>query len=301
MSERPLSPSIEALLNSLGEGVYMVDSDRRVIFWNAAAERITGFPAAEVLGRRCADNVLIHVDGAGRELCTGCCPLAATLQDSGTRRDRVYLHHREGHRVAVDVRTIPLDLEDGSRAGAEVFSEAGSREALLEEIGELRRLSLADTLTGLPNRRYLEAALSSGLAAMKRSEMPFGVLFMDLDRFKDVNDRLGHQAGDAVLASVARTLLGSVRPFDTVGRWGGEEFLGIFPRVTPESLLELAQRLRNLVAVTEPVFQGEPIRVTVSIGASMARPSDDMKSLVKRADRLMYESKSLGRNRVTAG
>jgi diguanylate cyclase (GGDEF)-like protein/PAS domain S-box-containing protein len=292
---------MEALLNSLGEGVYMVDTDRRVIFWNAAAERITGFSAGEVLGRRCADNILIHVDGAGRELCTGCCPLAATLNDSATRTGRVYLHHKEGHRVAVEVRTIQVVLEDGTRAGAEVFSEAGSREALLEEIGELRRLSLADTLTGLPNRRYLEVALSSGLAALKRNGVPFGVLFMDLDRFKDVNDRLGHQAGDAVLASVARTLQGSVRPFDTVGRWGGEEFLGVFPRVTPDNLMELAQRLRKLVAVTEPVFQGEPVRVTVSIGAAMARPDDDEDSLVKRADRLMYESKSLGGNRVAAG
>jgi diguanylate cyclase (GGDEF)-like protein len=143
--------------------------------------------------------------------------------------------------------------------------------------------------------------LDARLAAMRRNDIVFGVMFIDIDRFKRCNDTHGHRAGDAVLAAVGRTLLNSVRPFDTVGRWGGEEFLGVFPRISGETLMEIALRLRNLVAATGGEFQGTVIRVTVSIGATLARPGDDIETLVSRADALMYRSKENGRNRVTLG
>lgn len=301
MPEPILGDAAETLLKALGEGIYLVDPNRRIVFWNDAAERITGFRAAEVLGRRCADNILVHVDATGRQLCTGCCPLAATIDDSLPRRSKVFLNHREGHRVAVDVQTLKLALEDGSEVGAEIFTETGSREALLDQIGELQRLSLADPLTGLPNRRQIEAVMAASLAAMKRNGIPFGVLFLDIDRFKLVNDRLGHVAGDRVLVTVAKTLLASVRPFDTVGRWGGEEFLGVFPGISRANLMEIAERLRSLVAVSRTSCQGGETTVTVSVGATMALPEDDETALVERADSLMYQGKNAGRNRVFQG
>jgi diguanylate cyclase (GGDEF)-like protein/PAS domain S-box-containing protein len=301
MPEPILGAAAETLLKTLGEGVYLVDPDRRIIFWNAAAERITGFGQAEVIGKRCADNILVHVDETGRQLCTGCCPLAATLNDGQPRRSTVFLNHREGHRVAVQVQTLRLTLEDGSVVGAEIFTETGSREALLEQIGELQRLSLADPLTGLPNRRQMESVIAARSAAMRRNGIPFGVLFVDIDRFKAVNDRFGHIAGDKVLVTVAKTLLSSVRPFDTVGRWGGEEFLGIFPGISPANLQDIAERLRNLVAASHTGCEGHSISVTVSIGATMALPEDDETSVTARADALMYQGKNAGRNRVVQG
>ncbi len=289
------------LLDSVSDGVYMVDEDRTVLFWNAAAESLTGFTAAEVMGRRCADNILIHVDENGKSLCSGCCPLSDTLADSVPRRGRVFLHHREGHRVAVDIHTLSLSLEDGTRVGVEVFREAGSTASLQQEIDELRRLSLADPLTGLPNRRQMEAVLSASVAAMRRNGIPFGVLFVDIDHFKAANDRYGHAAGDRVLLTIARTLLASVRPFDVIGRWGGEEFLGVFPMLSARNLVEIAERLRHLVEATSAVYEGTVIPVTVSIGATAALPEDDETSVTTRADALMYQSKQLGRNRVVQG
>ena len=301
MPETTLGAAAETLLKALGEGIYLVDTDRRIVFWNEAAERITGFSQAEVLGRKCSDSVLISVDAAGRNLCADCCPLMATLGDDISRHMAVFMHHKEGYRIAVDIRTLKLTLENGSIIGAEVFTETGSREALLEQIGELQRLSLADALTGLPNRRQMEAVIAARSAAMRRNGIPFGVLFVDIDRFKDVNDHYGHIAGDKVLVTVAKTLLGSVRPFDTVGRWGGEEFLGIFPGISPANLLDIAERLRNLVAASHTGCEGNSIAVTVSIGATMALPEDDETSVTARADSLMYQGKNAGRNRVVQG
>jgi diguanylate cyclase (GGDEF)-like protein len=194
-----------------------------------------------------------------------------------------------------------LPLETGKKLAVELFHETGSQRAMQEEIFELRKLSLADPLTGLPNRRQLEAVLEARLAAMRRNDIVFGVMFIDIDHFKGCNDTFGHAAGDAVLSAVARTLFSSVRPFDTVGRWGGEEFLGIFPRISQPALIEIANRLRNLTAATSAEFEGAQIRVTISIGATLAQPEDNMETLVSRVDELMYNSKVHGRNRVTAG
>ena len=301
MTDEFLPAHFQAVLQAVGEGVYILDEVRKVVFWNREAQRITGYTASEVVGRKCSDNILVHVDQHGRELCSGCCPVAATLKDSENRQATVYLHHRLGHRVAVDVRTMLLDLGGGRRLAVELFHETGSRRAMQDEIAELRMLSLADPLTGLPNRRQLEAVLDARLAAMRRNGIAFGVMFLDIDHFKRCNDTHGHQAGDAVLATVARTLFASVRPFDTVGRWGGEEFLGVFPRISRETLHEIADRLHNLVAATRAEFEGTVISVTVSIGATLANEGDDIETLIARADALMYRSKEQGRNRVTLG
>ncbi len=289
------------ILQAVGEGVYILDGERRVLFWNEEAERITGYTASEVVGRKCSDNILVHVDENGKKLCMGCCPVAATLNDALSRRITVYLHHKLGHRVAVDVRTMLLHPEAGEKMAVELFYEAGSQRAMQEEIDHLRTLSLVDPLTGLPNRRQLEAVLDARLAAMRRNDITFGVMFIDIDHFKRCNDNYGHQVGDKVLAAVARTLLGSVRPFDTVGRWGGEEFIGVFPRISLPTLMEIATRLKNLVAATSAEHQGTETTVTVSMGITLARPEDTADTIVSRADSLMYESKEQGRNRVTPG
>jgi diguanylate cyclase (GGDEF)-like protein/PAS domain S-box-containing protein len=289
------------ILQAVGEGVYILDGDRRVQFWNHEAEHITGYTASEVVGRKCSDNILVHVDEHGKKLCMGCCPVEATLRDAKSRQITVYLHHKMGHRVAVEARTMLLPMEAGKKLAVELFHEAGSQRAMQEEIAHLRTLSLVDPLTGLPNRRQLEAVLDARLAAMRRNDIAFGVMFIDIDDFKLCNDLHGHQAGDQVLAAVARTLLSSVRPFDTVGRWGGEEFLGIFPRISLPTLVEIAARLKNLVAATSAEHQGTEIGVTVSMGITLARPGDTAETLVSRADALMYRSKEDGRNRVTSG
>ncbi len=125
----------KSLLDSMADGVYFVDTDRRITSWNKAAERITGYTAREVLGRSCADNVLRHVDESGRELCVAGCPLAAVVQDGRMREARVYLHHKLGHRTPVDVRATAMRDAAGKIMGAvEIFHAASERLNILEEI-----------------------------------------------------------------------------------------------------------------------------------------------------------------------
>ena len=288
------------IVENMHDGLYFVDRERRITYWNKGAERITGYTAAEVVGTSCADNILVHVDALGRQLCQGSCPLIATMADGAAHETEVYLHHKLGHRLPVWVRTSPLLDADGSFVGAvEIFTETSSRQALQAQVEELKKLALVDALTGLPNRRHLESQLHARLEELRRSRIGFGLLFLDIDHFKRFNDRYGHDVGDQVLTVVANTLALSVRPFDTVCRWGGEEFAGIFPHTDTETLQGIAERLRVLVAHSRVNTGIGVLTVTVSIGGTLAQAEDSAATLVKRADGFMYDSKANGRNRVT--
>jgi diguanylate cyclase (GGDEF)-like protein len=163
----------------------------------------------------------------------------------------------------------------------------------------MKRLALLDPLTQLPNRRFLESKLEAHLTEARGTGASFGLLFLDIDHFKEFNDLYGHDVGDQVLCSVANTLKGAVRPFDTVGRWGGEEFLGLFPNADSHHLLGIAERLRMLVQHSRVDTPHGPLGATVSLGGVIAAPQDEASSLLTRADSLMYLSKQGGRNRVS--
>jgi diguanylate cyclase (GGDEF)-like protein/PAS domain S-box-containing protein len=293
---------LREILDNLDVGVYFVDRERRITYWNRAAENITGYASEDVLGKRCADNLLVHVDEHGTRLCLAGCPLEATMREGDRREAHVFLHHREGHRVAVSVRAHPMRDPEGAIVGAvETFSETLSQADLLGRLEELRRLSLHDHLTGLANRRFAEATLASRLEEWRRYEIPFGVLFIDIDHFKRVNDDFGHDTGDEVLRMVARSMLNASRSFDVVARWGGEEFVAVVPNTSEEQLFAVANRHRHLVGNSRLQSDRRDVAVTVSIGATVVREGDTAEEVIRRADQLLLQSKSSGRNTITLG
>jgi diguanylate cyclase (GGDEF)-like protein/PAS domain S-box-containing protein len=285
------------VMDNLHEGIYFVDSDRTITYWNKGAENLTGYAAKEMLGKRCSDDLLMHVDDRGTALCAEGCPLQKTMVDGSPCEAEVYLRHKSGHRLPVSLRVIPVIDPDNKLTGAvEIFTDHSERVALLQKIARLQRDALLDPLTGLANRRYATETLRSMLDQMLRYGWTFGILFMDIDLFKTINDTYGHDVGDQVIKMVARTLQANSRSFDIVARWGGEEFLAIIVNVNEENLHRVAYKLRTLVAKSSLHVGDERIGVTISLGATLARPEDTMETLVKRADQAMYRKKLKGRN-----
>lgn len=285
----------EAILSNLHDGLYVVDKQRRVTLWNEAAERITGYTAAEVIGSRCSDSILIHVDQEGHELCHTLCPLAATIKDGASREADVFLHHKQGHRIPVSIRITPLTDTDGNIIGGiELFTDSSSLNSLRQRLNHLEKLALVDALTELPNRRQVESEIRAQLAAYERNGVPFCVLFADIDRFKRFNDEHGHEAGDLALKTVARTMASSVRPYDTIGRWGGEEFVGVLPNCNAPGGEEIAQRLCMLVRHSRVETREGSLRLAISMGGAVAVSGDTVESLVARADAMMYQQKQRG-------
>jgi diguanylate cyclase (GGDEF)-like protein len=228
--------------------------------------------------------------------------LASTIADGAFRDAEVFLHHKDGHRVPVWIRAAPLhDTAGNIIGGAELFTDLSAGNAITTKVQELEKLSFLDNLTQLANRRYLEMELESRISEKHRYDAGFGVVFMDIDFFKRFNDTYGHDVGDRVLKAVARTFMNTGRPSDLMGRWGGEEFIGILKRVDDDGLRSAAERIRSLVEKSHIRENGLTLKVTASIGGTLAAKTDTAGSIIKRADTLLYRSKENGRNRCTIG
>lgn len=300
----------EKILEKVDTGIYFVDRARNLVFWNKGAEKITGFSKSEIMGKYCYDNILNHVNEAGCNLCLNGCPLEATVRDGEERSEIVYLHHKLGHRVRVKIKAIAIYEESKIIGCVEMFEPCVesnlNREFSLPQSctdytsEELRIFALYDQLTEIPNRRYLESTLHTRFMEYELLGLPFGLLFMDIDHFRDFNNAYGHDVGDKILKMVSKTFLSAIRKTDFIGRWGGEEFVGIFPMVGLKELSYIAEKIRvltNQSIIREP--NGQKYQVTISLGGTVARPGDTMESILKRADEQMYLSKKNGRNQST--
>lgn len=173
-------------------------------------------------------------------------------------------------------------------------------EVLRQERDRYWDLAHHDHLTGLPNRRMLDKALLDCMMDCRHKAAPFAVLMFDIDRFKAINDRFGHGTGDRVLQELASVLRHSSRRSDIIGRYGGEEFLYLLPGHTLDEAVLQAERVRTGLAERPFAAQDERVNLTVSVGATEATPEDTPQGLLKRVDRLLYEAKRTGRNRIVA-
>ncbi len=291
------------LLDNVSDGVYFVTPKRQILYWNKAAEEITGFSADDVVGRYCFNNILNHVDERGFNLCHTGCPLQATIEDGQARQIEVFLHHKNGFRVPVIVKARPIYNAQGEIIGAvETFSESSDLRAMRQKAQELEQAVMMDALTGIGSRRYIERNLQIAILNHTRFGIPFGLALIDVDHFKRINDTFGHDIGDQILRIVAQTLHKNLRSADAIARWGGDEFLAIITNIEQRDLRAVVEKLRILVEESRlRLPDKKSIGVTISIGATTATVQDTPESILKRADQFLYLSKSQGRNHITIG
>lgn len=291
--------SYRDLLDSLYDGVYLLDRNRVIRYWNKAAERISGFTAKEVIGRSCADDILMHINSDGCNLCEKGCPVTETLKNCKRHEDVVFLRHKSGHRIQVHIRCSPIYDDQNNVIGVvESFYEANKIRELEREIVSLKHDAFVDTLTGLYNRRHIIKQLEGSMDEFHRYDHTFGVVLIDVDHFKKINDTHGHAVGDQVLQMISNTLSHNTRASDVIGRWGGEEFIGICRNIRGIfHLHEIATRLKLLIAASTRMDQPF-VHCTVSIGVSISVAGDSVQDILRRADELLYKAKNGGRNRV---
>jgi diguanylate cyclase (GGDEF)-like protein/PAS domain S-box-containing protein len=286
------------LLDQMSDGVYVVTPDRRITYWNAGAERITGYDAQEVLGHSCAEGILRHIGDTGQQLCLHGCPLVAVMEDGKPRKAVVYLHHKDGHCVPVRVWGEALRSPAGKIVGCvQVFSttlassDAGRR--------KVRNDDSQDPVTGLAARRFGDLHLQTLMGAAGNGVLKLGVLSIGTDHLEDVNDRFGRETADEVLRMIGQSLANGLRRGDLAVRWGAREFLALLPGTDAGGLQVCAERVRMLVENSWIMNGGAQVRVTVSVGATIAASTETAEDLVARADSFMRASQLSGCNRVT--
>ncbi|MDH7788216.1 two-component system cell cycle response regulator [Ochrobactrum sp. 19YEA23] len=182
--------------------------------------------------------------------------------------------------------------------------DRGKLQIITQDLSErsqtLEHAALTDSLTGMQNRRYFDEALKEYLVQFDRIQRPVGLMIIDLDHFKAVNDTHGHDIGDVVLQEVARCLRDYTRYHDVVARLGGEEFAVLAPNMDAELMIKLANRIRKAIATLEIDLGDVKLTVTVSIGLAIWDRRETSKDLYRRADKMLYAAKNMGRNRVCA-
>ena len=290
----------ESLADRIFDGLIEVDGKGRIKLWNAAAERITGHPGRSTLGRHLQQQPARHVSEAGCELADALVPLLMTIRDGQPRESLAYLTHADGYRLTTLARTAPiLDKKRKVVGGFEIFTDNKALIAAFRAVQRTEETILFDPLTGIGNRPHIEAKVRSAIEDLRERGSRSGILFIDVDNFKDFNDTYGHLVGDRILRVAANTLRQNLRGSDSCGRWGGEEFIALVYDLDSAGLKKVAEKLRAAVSQAKVREKEADLGVTISIGASLVRPDDTYQSLMERADQLMYESKRLGRDRVT--
>jgi diguanylate cyclase (GGDEF)-like protein/PAS domain S-box-containing protein len=297
--EQGIEGAFRHILDAISDGVYVTGPDRTIVYWSAGAERITGYAAGEVVGHRCDEEILVHTDLTGTRLCVSGCPLQDCI-DTGEEHSisEVFLRRKDGERLAVYVKTALFEIEQ-ERYGVEIFGELESvaGKELARRSQELSDSAVSDPLTGLFNRRYLDASLSQQFAMFKRLGRRYGVIQMDIDTLKEINDRLGHAAGDEAIGFVADILSANAREMDVTARFGGDEFVIICALATQDDLAVYGRRLVRLVHDSRSALAEDAgLRVTVSAGGSLVAADDpDERAVLARADAAMYRAKHRGR------
>lgn len=210
------------------------------------------------------------------------------------------LKSRNGTQVnGVDIEgEAPLNERDRILVGSTVIGLFVRDEAELSHDEAMYFSATSDVLTGLDNRRQLREHLKHQLARARRQNHQIAFLLLDLDHFKSVNDRYGHDVGDEALCHVASLLKKSCRESDLVARWGGEEFALCLPDTTPDHALALAERIRQSIEMSPLYINGHVVQMTACLGGTCYRPGDDSDTLFQRADQMLYRAKNAGRNRV---
>jgi diguanylate cyclase (GGDEF)-like protein/PAS domain S-box-containing protein len=280
----------EVTLNCIGDAVACTDTAGNITFLNVVAEKMTGWPRAEAAGRPLAEVFRI-VDANNREAARTR-PAPGAAQDCAISND--ILIRRDGVEISIEDSVSTIHNRLGDETGAViVFRDVSATRAMaLEMIHSAHH----DFLTKLPNRVLLNDRVERAIALAGRHGKKVGLLFLDLDGFKHINDSLGHPIGDKLLQSVAGRLLDCVRDSDTVSRQGGDEFVVLLSEIEhADDAVLIATRMLKAVAVAHSICDHE-LHVTASIGVSV-HPDDgpDAETLIKNADTAMYQAKENGR------
>ena len=287
------------ILESASDGMIIADQFGTMSIVNPAAERITGIPASVLVGRSVRELSEMVRPGGDPDCAVIGMPIRRAMEvGEPTYGREITFRRNDGTMIYAVIDIVPLRGEQAERDGILLTIHDVTERTMMEQ--RLSLLALHDALTGLPNRRLFDDRGEHAIIAAQRDGGSVGVIVVDLDNFKPVNDRFGHPAGDEVLVEVARRLTRCVREGDTVARFGGDEFVVLLRSVRNcDELDEVRERLQD--ALEEPhTIAGESVLVTASIGASLLASAEDrLSDLLHQADSRMYAVKRGRRKELT--
>lgn len=281
--------------DSLSDGVYIVDKERKILYWNRGAQALTGYSQDEILGRYCYSGVFAHTDGTGCMLCEVNCPILKVIETGQPQYNRMFFRHKDRRRMAVAMHCVPLKNEGEETVGAvAMFRDASEAAALDDAYNKLREFSEKDALTGAVNRRQLDKIIPDQLALLKRSGISFSVILLVIDHFKQIKKTLGREKANEILVHFAQLLRRQCRASDIIGRFKEGTFFILLRLQNLELAVQMAERLRIAVSTSKLL----PRNLTASMGVTEAIIDDTASDLMKRVAEALHLAGSGGGNRV---
>jgi PAS domain S-box-containing protein len=267
-----------SVLENLPVGVYVLDRERRVRFWNRGAEQITGYLAHEVVGQACR-GPLQHCDAQGRVLCGDRCPVTATFHDGHPQQNYVFSLHKQGHRVGMQIHTLPIFESRDSVAGVTVVFEEAPASGGTESFGSLMYGCL-DPITGVPSQRLTRAVLAESVVGLEETHGGFGLLLIRVLGLKEFSAKHGANSMVPFLRATAQTIRHRLGGEDFVGRWDEHEFLAVLHSPSPVTVAAMAETIERLLSQSEISWWGDRFLIDAVVAHTVARPGDQVEALI---------------------
>jgi diguanylate cyclase (GGDEF)-like protein/PAS domain S-box-containing protein len=270
------------ILESLKTGLCVADRERRILFWNEGAESITGYLRHEVVGHLCNNNILRHCSGSSCELCGERCALTAVLHSAKPVEATGYLHHKAGHRLFVHLWVLPLRDQHGSVTGTVQCFEGRIPNPDRRTSG--LTAGFLDPVTGISKHTVMHSRLREALAIFTETNIPFGVLCIQLHGMDHFRANYGPEAENSILRAAAQTIMNSLRPTDYVGRWADDQFLAVLAGCRPTSLEAIGDRIGRIVASGGIEWWGEELHLAVTVVKTLPQAAENLESLLRRIE-----------------
>ena len=290
----------QTVLDALDTGVYIVDRNRRIRFWNEAAEKITGYLRQDVVGHFLRDHLLTTSDGTGDLDLDPLDPINIAFRDGKSSLISVSILHKEGYRLPITLRTNPIRNSHGAViAAAESFDktipflESTRRHSGLADFGCL------DVLTGVAAQGFMDTQIRENLITFGEHHIPFGILLLQIDELDQHRTKRGPGVVPTILRIIAQSIENCLRPTDVLGCWGKYQFLAILADCKEMEVPLVGERARRIISRSKIEWWGDKFSVTSPIGGAGCRIGDNVESLIARADASLLESITKGGNRVT--
>jgi diguanylate cyclase (GGDEF)-like protein/PAS domain S-box-containing protein len=289
----------QTVLDNLHTGVYIVDRNRRIRFWNEGAEQITGYLRQDVVGRFLREHLLATGDVVKDLDSDPDDPINLVFRDGKSSIMDVSILHKDGYRVPIVLHTMPIRNSRGAVIGAaESFDKNRSASDWTRRQAGFADFGCLDTATGVPAQSFMETQLRENLTTFAEHNIPFGILLIQVDHLDQFRARRGPGVVLSILRVVAQAVENCLRPTDLMGCWGEHQFIAILLECKEPEVALVGERVRRMIGRSEIEWWGDKFSVTSPVGGAGCRAGDQVESLIARAEASLKESIMKGGNCV---